>query len=186
MRLPVSFDDVAYFRKEYRGDLIITHGVIYYFPHTNLTLEKSRRHAPDPVDGVTALMGAAGEVVVLSRALYRVARGLWRALRGPTINQPRLRSSGLWSVGASSEEMQERLDRYVEAQRKEPPRLVAYELTLPKPMRFPRGEIRDLRARLGGLTFDTEFDSHDFTVGLRRGGLLREALREGDFPIRGG
>jgi hypothetical protein len=77
--------------------------------------------------------------------------------------------------------MQRRLDAHVEAARKEPARLVAYELTLPKPMRFAAGEMRKARVRLGVLKFDTEFDQHDFTVGLRRAGLLRRALREGGF-----
>lgn len=183
MRLPVSFDEVAYFRKEYRGDLIITHGVIYYFPHTNVALEKARRNAPNPADGVASLLGSAGEAVSLGLALYRGAAGLWRKLRRPTINQPRLKSGGLWAVGASSQEIQSLLDPYVASKRREPPRLVAYEYTLPKPMRFPGQEIRNLRVRFGGLKFETEFDSHDFTVGLRRGGLLREALREGAFGI---
>ncbi len=35
MRLPDAFDDVWYFRGEYRGDMIVTEGVLYHFPHTN-------------------------------------------------------------------------------------------------------------------------------------------------------
>ncbi|MET0647870.1 MAG: hypothetical protein ABW208_14740 [Pyrinomonadaceae bacterium] len=181
MRLPVSFDDVWYFRKEYRGDLIVTDGVLYYFPHTNAELERARRNKPDAADGVAALIGEAGEVLSAGRGLYRVGAGLWRRLRGPTINRPRLKGAGLWAVGASSRDMQRRLDAHVEAVRKEPARLVAYELTLPKPTRFAAGEMRNVRVRLGVLKFDTEFDSHDFTVGLRRAGLLRRMLREGGF-----
>ena len=181
MRLPLSFDDVWYFRREYRGDLVVTDGVLYYFPHTNATLEKARRNAPDPFDGVAPFLGAAGEAVGLGLGLYRAAGGLWRRLRTPTVNRPRLRESGLWTVGASSRDMRALLDAHVEAARREPPRLVAYELTLPKPARFEAGAVRNVRLRLGVLRFDTEFDSHDFTVGLRRAGLLRRALREGGF-----
>ncbi|MDQ3713011.1 MAG: hypothetical protein M3388_12450 [Acidobacteriota bacterium] len=36
MKLPISFDEVSYFNNEYRGDLIITKGVLYYFPHTRV------------------------------------------------------------------------------------------------------------------------------------------------------
>jgi len=183
MRLPVSFDEAAYFGKEYRGDLIITHGVIYYFPHTNTTLERGRKNTPGALDGVTALMGPAGEAIHLGLVFYRAAAGLWRRLRGPTINRPRLKSEGLWAVGASSREMQARLDTYVALRRREASRLVAYELTLPKPMRFPSAEMRGVSVRLGELKFETEFDRHDFTVGLRRGRLLREALREGGFIV---
>lgn len=173
MRLPVSFDDVAYFRKEYRGDLIVTQGVIYYFPHTNVALEKARKNVPGLEDFVAQFTGPP--------EIYKWAVSLWRALRRPTINRPRLKGGGLWADGASSREMQSLLDSYVASVRKEPSRLVAYEYTLPKPMRFPGPEIRNLRLGLGGLRFDTEFDSHDFTVGLRRRGLLREALRAGAF-----
>ena len=183
MRLPVSFDDVWYFRKEYRGDLVVTDGVLYYFPHTNATLEKAQRNAPDPLDGVTPFLGAAGEALGAGLGLYRVAAGLWRKLRTPTVNRPRLKKEGLWMVGASSRDMQALLDRRVEEARREPARLVAYELTLPKPMRFAAGEMKNVRLRLGVLRFETEFDGHDFAVGLRRAGLLRRALRDGGLAV---
>lgn len=180
-RLPVSFDDTWYFRREYRGDLVVTEGVLYYFPHTNATLEKARRGAPDPLDGITLLMGAVGEALDIGVRLYRAAAAVWGKVRTPTVNRPRIRREGLWAAGASSRDMRAMLDARVEAARREPPRLVAYELTLPKPMRFAAAEARGARVRLGVLRFDTEFDSHDFTVGLRRAGLLRRALREGGF-----
>ena len=40
MQLPISFDEVPYFKNQFRGDLIVTAGVIYYFPHTNVAKEK--------------------------------------------------------------------------------------------------------------------------------------------------
>ena len=181
MRLPVSFDDVWYFRKEYRGDLIVTDGVLYYFPHTNATLERARQGAPDPVDGVVPFMGTAGEALGLGLGFYRVAAELWHKLRPATMNRPRLRKEGLWMVGASSRRLQALLDTRVAEARREPARLVAYELTLPKPMRFAAEELKGVRLRLGVLKFETEFDRHDFTVGLRRSKLLRRALRGGGF-----
>ena len=36
MNLPISFEEVSYFNNEYRGDLIVTKGVLYYFPHTRV------------------------------------------------------------------------------------------------------------------------------------------------------
>lgn len=181
MRLPVSFDDAAYFRKEYRGDLIITDGVIYYFPHTNVALKKTKGSPRDPIDVLTAFMGPTGEAIALGRALYGGIPGLWRKLRGSTINQPHLRRSGLWVVGASSRELQSLLDAHIASVKREPSRLVGYEYTLPKPLRFTGQEISDVCLRLGVLRFSTEFDSHDFTVGVRRARRLREALREGAF-----
>lgn len=182
MRLPISFDDAAYFRKEYSGDLVITHGVIYYFPHTNMSLKKTKKgFRLDPFDVLTAFMGVAGEIIHLSRALYRGGGGLWRQLRGPTINEPRLKGSGLWVAGASSQQMQALLDAHIASTKREPSRLVGYEFTLPKPLRFTAREVSNVRLRLGVLRFSTEFDSHDFTVGLRRARRLRESLREGTF-----
>lgn len=183
MRLPLSFDDTWYFRREYRGDLVVTEGVLYYFPHTNATLEKARRNAPDPVDGVLPFSGPAGEAFDVGFGLYKAARDVWRKVRTPSVNQPRLKKEGLWVVGASSRDLQALLDARVEQMRREPPRLVAYELTLPKPLRFAAAAVKGARVRLGVLKFETEFDSHDFTVGLRRAGLLRRALRDGGFDV---
>ncbi|HEX7315945.1 MAG TPA: hypothetical protein VF297_18660 [Pyrinomonadaceae bacterium] len=183
MRVPVSFDDTWYFRREYRGDLVVTEGVLYYFPHTNAMLEKARRHAPDTADAVLPFLGPAGEAADLGLGLYKFAAQVWRKVRTPTINQPRLKKEGLWMVGASSRDLQARLDAHVEAARREPARLVAYELTLPKPMRFAAEDVKNARVRLGVLKFETEFDSHDFTVGLRRAGRLRHALRDGGFAV---
>jgi len=47
MRLPVSFDEAAYYSGEYRGDLIITRGIMYYFPHTRV----SASHFSTEIDG---------------------------------------------------------------------------------------------------------------------------------------
>ena len=44
MKLPVSFDEVSYFKNQYRGDLIITRGILYYFPHTRV---RASRSAPE-------------------------------------------------------------------------------------------------------------------------------------------
>ena len=90
MRLPVSFDDVWYFRKEYRGDLVVTDGVLYYFPHTNATLEKARRNAPDPADGVAPFLGAAGGRRLGRQALPRSGVSLYEA-RGAAVRHSRER-----------------------------------------------------------------------------------------------
>lgn len=183
VRLPVSFDDTWYFRREYRGDLVVTEGVLYYFPHTNATLEKARRNAPDPADGALAFLGSVGEAVGIGRGLYRLVDEVWRKVRTPTVNRPRLMKEGVWMAVASGRDLRALLDARVEQMRREPPRLVAYELTLPKPLRFAAAEVKGARVRLGVLKFETEFDGHDFTVGLRRAGLLRRALRDGGFDV---
>ncbi len=167
MRLPMSFDDVPYFRHEFRGDLIITHGVIYYFPQVNVALEEKNKRNRSSVDfGLIALP------FVLLGALIKELR--------TTTNQPKLSEAGLWKEGEASQSLQARFDAHIAEVKKQPSLLVQYEFTLPKPMRFARADIKKLSLR-GGLKFDTEYDSHDFTVGFHRKKLLREALWEGGF-----
>lgn len=63
MKLPISFDDIPYFNNEYRGDLIVTKGVLYYFPHTRVA---ASRHAPEIGGKETAdLIGVAGSLMPL-------------------------------------------------------------------------------------------------------------------------
>ncbi len=38
--MPVSFEEVSYFNNEYRGDLIVTKGVLYYFPHARVKYQR--------------------------------------------------------------------------------------------------------------------------------------------------
>lgn len=167
MALPMSFDDVSYFGNEYRGDLIITHGVIYYFPHTNVALEKKQRgyNATDSLGLIALPFDILGMLIKEFQT---------------TTNKPKLRELGLWRDGETSQSLQARLDAHIAEVKKQPSQLVQYEYSLPKPMRFARADIKNLSTR-GGLRFDTEYDSHDFAVGFNRSKALREALEEGGF-----
>lgn len=170
MGLPVTFDNVPYFGNEYRGDLVVTHGIVYYFPHTNVALELKKRGYK-----ATDQMGLIAIPFDLLAALLKELR--------TTTNKPRypkLKEIDLWRVGESNQDLQARLDAYIAELKKQPSQLVKYEYTLPKPMRFARADIKNLSMR-GGLKFDTEYDSHDFAIGFHRKKLLREALLEGGF-----
>jgi hypothetical protein len=167
MSLPMTFDDVSYFGNQYRGDLVITHGIIYYFPHVNVALENKNK-----VFKPTEDLGLIGIPLDLLADLIRELRS--------TTNKSRLREAGLWRTGESSQDLQARLDAHIAEVKKQPPQLFEYEFQLPKPMRFAGAEIRNLSMR-GGLRFDTEYDNHDFSIGFHRKKLLREALSEGGF-----
>ena len=167
MSLPMTFDDVSYFRNEYRGDLVITHGIIYYFPHTNVALESKNR-------GYRAI-----DQLGLIAIPFDLFAPLIRELR-TTTNNPKLRKIGLWRDGESSQSLQTRLDAHIAELKKQPPQLVQYEYKLPRPMRFARADVKNISMR-GGLRFDTEYDNHDFSIGFHRKKLLREALWEGGF-----
>jgi hypothetical protein len=182
MSLPISFDEVFYFKNQFRGDLIITAGIIYYFPHTNAAKEKLQKRnrvtVPKYFELGTQLLGLAGDLI--NYVVFIVSRliNLRERLTRRTINRARL---GLWSEELSNEELQSRLDYYIQSVKTQSSELVEYQYSLPKPMRFPKNEIKNLRISFGKLKFDTEFDVHDFTVGLRRSKLLRTALRNGGF-----
>ena len=167
MTLPMSFDSVSYFGDEYRGDLIITHGVIYYFPHTNMALQKREAGYGHPT--------ALGLIGVLLDLISPFLRELVA-----TTNEPDLRDVGLWRDGESSQSLQARLDAHLAEVKKQQPQVLQYEYRVPKPMRFALAEIKNLSMR-GGLTFDAAYDTHDFSIGFRRKRLLRDALWEGGF-----
>jgi hypothetical protein len=48
--LPVRITDVSYFDTAYRGDLIITRGVLYYLPWVNVALEEKQSQSTDQLD----------------------------------------------------------------------------------------------------------------------------------------
>ncbi len=162
--LPISFDDVPYYRNSFRGDLIITHGVIYYFPHANTLTQEGKREYP-----LTSHIGLIALPIDL----------IWLELRSTT-NQSRLRQEGLWRDSDSSQMLQARLDAYIAERKRQPSQLVEYEYKLPKPMRFMQAAIKNLSTK-GGLVFDTKYEHHDFKIGFHRKRILREALWIGGF-----
>ena len=46
MKQATSFDDVSYFKNQFRGDLIITEGRLDYFQHTNVAAAKTVEGGP--------------------------------------------------------------------------------------------------------------------------------------------
>jgi hypothetical protein len=182
MRLPVSFDHVPYFRNQFRGDLIIATGVIYYIPHTNVAAEKLEKkdRVPDRLHLAATFLGLEGLAQLGGFAVNQVLNVKERLSR-PTINQPQLKTTGLWSDLVESPESQKQLESYVSALKQKAPTITNFEYSLPRPLRFAQDEIKNLRLGYVSLRFDTEFDSHDFSIGLRRKRLLRQALRQGGF-----
>lgn len=178
MRLPISFDHVPYFRNQFRGDLIITSGVIYYIPHTNVAAEKLEKkdRMPKKLSIAAAFLGLDG-LAQLGGVVLNVKERLSRS----TINQPQLKTTGLWSELVESPQLQKHLDSYISALKQEPPSITNFEYSLPRPLRYAQGEIKNLRLGYVSLRFDTDYDSHDFRIGLRRKRLLRQALRQGGF-----
>jgi hypothetical protein len=106
----MTFDDVSYFGSEYRGDLVVTHGIIYYFPHINVALERKNRGYK-----ATDHLGLLAIPFELLAALIKELQ--------TTTNKPKLRKAGLWNEGESSQDLQARLDAHFAEVKKQPPQL---------------------------------------------------------------
>jgi hypothetical protein len=169
MALPICFRDVAYFKNQFQGDLVITPGVIYYIP---------RAAESGNWDEVPAVAKAlAGGEVFLMDTVERVVTRLQREIIN-AVNSRNLKQKGLWKDGQSSSELQARLDSFVSDEKASPSR-ENYHLL--RPLRFSKHEIKNVVVRFGCLTFDTECDHHDFRIGLRSSRALRDALWEANF-----
>jgi hypothetical protein len=186
--LPIAFEEVRYFRNEYRGDLIVTKGVLYYFPHTRV---RHSRFAPELKGSRTVeLVGLAGLLYPFAEAvpwLYVAADRsvkLGKLLRRsfyPIKNKPRISREGLWISGESDSLLQQKLDAHIESLKNEP--LKFEEDSVPKPVRFQVSEIENLSLKIK-LRFDAKFDSHDFRVNPLHRNLLKRALIEAGFLPR--
>ncbi len=186
MKLPISFDEVSYFNNEYRGDLIITKGVLYYFPHTRVI---HARYA-DELGGKDAMpifellgnlapfLGTVPWIRASADKSVKFGEFLKRTFR-PTTNLPRIRKNHLWRGGGdTNENLQKILDEYIEKVKRE--RLEFDDDSVPKPMRFSAEEIENARFGLK-FKFDAKYDNHDFRVNLIHRSLFNKALKEGGF-----
>ena len=185
MKLPISFEEVSYFNNEYRGDLIVTKGVLYYFPHTRV---KYARYAQE-LGGKDAmpLFELLGNLAPIFAAVPWIRAAADKSVKAgkffkrifrPTTNLPEIRKIQLWSGNNTNEKLQIILDEYVERVKKE--RLEFEEDSVPKPMRFTFDEIENVRFGLK-FNFDAKFDNHDFRVNLIHKSLFKKALTVAGF-----
>ena len=176
MTLPMSFDDVAYYKRSFNGDIIITHGVMYYFPNTKLIEQKEKNlQGWNRATRYGGLLFLIGDLVVYLGTLVG-------AEVKATVNQSLLRNEGLWLDKDTSQSLQARLDPHISELKREKKRAEEFSSSLPLPMRFTREDIEGLSLNfMGKLVFEAHYDRHDFFVNPKRKKLLREALSEGGF-----
>lgn len=173
MTLPLRIKNVRYKvagEYAYKGDMIITEGVIYYFPHTDLVQQRINR----TVDAMSyAAAGVGGGVA-------GVAGNLISDL-GRTDSDTSAKSL---LNGERSNLLQEKLDAYI-AEMKAKRSSVTLSSYLPIPLRYTKDEVRNLSlTAMGSVSFDAQYDTHFYNIGLVRKGLLRAALSEGGFIRR--
>ncbi|MDQ6786746.1 MAG: hypothetical protein M3033_08040 [Acidobacteriota bacterium] len=185
MKLPISFEEVSYFNNEYRGDLIVTKGILYYFPHTRVV---HSRYA-DELGGkeVMPLFDLLGNLAPIFATVpwiratvgktVKVGKFMKRTFQ-PTTNSPYIRKLQLWRGNDTNENLQAILDEYIERVKKN--RLEFEEDSVPKPMRFSANEIENATFGLK-FKFDAKYDNHDFRVNLIHRSLFKRALLESGF-----
>src|SRR5215207_681558 len=114
MLLPVSISKVQYYKisgkYSYEGELIITDGVLYFFPFVDLEEKRLRKN----------MFIGAGCVWGIGAFLFALILGAIFSLIGSIIKPFRLSSSssklrrqGLWSDGDSSDSLKKKLDSYI-------------------------------------------------------------------------
>ena len=185
MKLPFSFEEVAYFNNEYRGDLIVTKGVLYYFPHTRVVANRfsdeiGGREAMQVFNILANFVPAFGMIPLIRATAdksVKVGKFLQRTFR-PTTNSPKIRTLRLWRGNETSENLQKDLDGYIEMLKKAP--LQFERDSVPKPMRFAAAEMQNVSFGLK-FKFDAKFDNHDFRVNLIHRNIFKKVLHEGGF-----
>lgn len=185
MQLPISFDEVSYFKNEYRGDLIATKGVLYYFPHTRV---KYARYADelggkdgmvvfDLLENLSPIFATVPWLRTVADKSVKIGKFLKRTFR-PTTNSPQIRKQNLWRGNEVNESLQKVLNEFIFQSKNDS--LKFEEDSVPKPMRFSVDEVENARFGLK-FRFDAKFDNHDFKVNLIHLSLFKKALQEAGF-----
>lgn len=185
MKLPVSFEEVSYFNNEYRGDLIVTQGVLYYFPHTRVVAArysdelggKDAMVVFDLLGNLAPFFSAVPWLRTAADKSIKIGKFAKRTFR-PMMNAPQIKKLQLWRGDESSELLQKHLDEYIENIKSEP--LKFDDDSVPKPMRFAADEMENVSFGLK-LKFDAKYDNHDFRINPLHRKHLRSALKDGGF-----
>ena len=96
-----------------------------------------------------------------------------------TGNQSPLEKAGILPEVVGSEQLQIKLNEFVEQKRRES--IDIDKLGLIKPLRFSTADVKNVKLGFTFLRFDSAYDSHDFKVGLGKKKPLQDALRINGF-----
>jgi len=175
--IPVSFGDASYFNDEFRGNLIILDGAIYFFP-TKRSGSNKLYLFDGPLDRVAsfAVKGSAMLVpgVGLMDAVDAVGSVFIFGKRSIRDNrQPSGLPPGSWVSGQTNEELAKRLDRYILRVAKRPSDFSRN--SLPKPFGLKRSQMKNPQFNWR-FACETEYEKHDFGVSLKARKRLEKAL----------
>jgi len=172
MSLPIRISKVDYMvagSYAYRGDLIITEGIIYYVPFNHL-----RRGQP-PDEGV--MFGGMADGLLGAKGVGSAASPLDESIK--LFDRPVLDWERLWRSNIPDRELQAVMDSYIAEVKKYPS---ASADVLPVPGRYTKDDVRNLvLTALGRLKFETAYEEHTFKIGMTKKGTLQQALRDARF-----
>lgn len=176
--LPAFFHNIAYYKIDNRfsfsGDLIITPGIIYYFPHTDLEQEKIYRGG-ESESGFLGLQ-TLGDLFSKMLTTFDLSQTTIGAKSWKTV---------MWKWGDPIEVLQYRLDALTAESKHKITDHSDFSSTLPIPSRFAANSVRQVTIDRGGmLTFEAFYDQHDFNIGAEKKSDLQAALVEGSFAVR--
>lgn len=135
----------------YRGDLIITQGIIYYYMHTDLLTEKLEKQKSSMV------------------------------LEAKSQQAPKFKKSGLWQEGISDKRLQLNLDSHIEQiKEKRKLEKFSSGVPAPLRI-TPSDIKQKSLSFMGVLVLATSYEEHIFDIGFLKKSASREALIKAGF-----
>lgn len=173
--LPAVFHEVSYFDDEYRGELIVTEGCLYYIPVKKTGYDKVYvlGGVPDRVINFVLKFILISVMGIGVGELYGSARRAWRFVRRGQIqeNLPQTKVRSFWNTSLSNDALQWQLDGYIRKKRAG---------KLMRPQRFCLDQISNPKFEWR-FTFTTEYDQHDFGISPFHRSAFRQTLIAGGF-----
>jgi hypothetical protein len=164
MSLPAVIRNVKYRvagKYAYKGDFVITAGVIYYLPHTDLI----QRRINSTVTAMSGLAGGMGGRMIRRLSLPDHDDTGKKVLQGKE----------------SSLILQQQLDAYIKELRDARSSVTA-STTLPLPLRYAKADVTNLSLKpMGSVLFEAGYDTHFYKTGLLKKSYVRKALTEAGF-----
>lgn len=165
MPLPVKFEQVQYYlisgKYSFSGDLVITKGVLYFFPRKDLETERIKA-------GSHSSGGMLGSMVAT-------------AAHGSGKGDVKLDETELWNIQNSDEQFRQKADFFI-TKIQEQQKTEKFSQSLPIPIRIRVSKISNMKLSFWGtFSFKAQSDNHDFNIGWTAKKRVRDALWEGGF-----
>ncbi len=167
--LPFKLKNIHYYGDRFAGDLIITTGVIYFFPIRDLDKEreKDQNHR--------GLLG------------YAIRKVKENERERKYKNKSYFDQNNLWNSKADEEIIRKRLDNHIDELRSKDEIIFSSfltntkEISLPLPMRFEINSVKNIKLLSNQLYFETVADKHNFDINPYNIRLLSDVIQKARF-----